>query len=58
MSQQHIPQPNSQSAAPAEVFDSTADAPHGQTVSALGTPGPRPGEVVVHTGQKIVLIFP
>jgi hypothetical protein len=57
MSQQHIPQPNSQSAAPAEVFDSTADAPHGQTVSALGTPGPRPGEVVVHTGQKNTLDF-
>lgn len=57
MSEQHIPQPNSQSAAPAEVFDSTADAPHGQTVSALGTPGPRPGEVVVHTGQKNSLDF-
>lgn len=57
MSQQHIPQPNSQSAAPAEVFDSTADAPHGQTVSALGTPGPKPGEVVVHTGQKNSLDF-
>lgn len=57
MSQQHIPQPNSQSAAPAEVFDSTADAPHGQTVSALGTPGPRPGEVIVHTGQKNSIDF-
>lgn len=57
MSQQHIPQPNSQSAAPAEVFDSTADAPHGQTVSALGTPGPRAGEVIVHTGQKNTLDF-
>lgn len=57
MSQQHIPQPNSQSAAPAEVFDSTADAPHGQTVSALGTPGPRPGEVAVHTGQRNSLDF-
>lgn len=52
MSQAHIPQPNSQSAAPAEVFDSTADAPHGQTVSALGTPGPRAGEVGSHAGQK------
>lgn len=57
MSQQHIPQPNSQSAAPAEVFDSTADAPHGASVSALGIPGPTPGEVVKHSGQKNTFDF-
>nr|QJI53541.1 MAG: hypothetical protein 3 [Picornavirales sp.] len=52
MSQAHIPQPSSQSAAPAEVFDSTADAPHGASVSALGTAGPKAGEVSSHSGQK------
>lgn len=52
MSQGHIPQPSTQSAAPAEVFDSTADAPHGASVSALGTAGPRAPEVSSHSGQK------
>nr|WPV63599.1 MAG: capsid protein [Wufeng shrew picorna-like virus 55] len=50
MSEAHIPQPNSQSAAPAEAFDSTADAPHGPTVSGIGVPAGPPQEISPHTG--------
>lgn len=52
MSQQHIPQPNSQSAAPAEVFDSTAVAPHPSSVSGIGTGDPSSAEGPVHAGQN------
>lgn len=52
MSQQHIPQPTSQSAAPAEVFDSTAVAPHPNSVSAVGTGDPNTAEGWRHAGQK------
>lgn len=51
MSQSHIPQPNSQSAAPAEVFDSTANAPHSPSVSSIGTGDPSPTEAGLHAGQ-------
>lgn len=50
MSQAHIPQPDSQSSAPAEAFDSTADAPHGGTVSGIGVPAGPPQEISPHTG--------
>lgn len=36
---------------PAEVFDSTASAPHGQTVSAIGIPAGPPQETPMHTGM-------
>lgn len=52
MSQAHIPQPNSQSSAPAEAFDSTADAPHGPTVAGIGVPAGPPQEIPVHTGAQ------
>lgn len=52
MSQAHIPQPDSRSAAPAEVFDSTAIAPHGPSVSGIGSGDPSSTEAPVHSGQK------
>lgn len=52
MSQSHIPQPDSRSAAPAEVFDSTAIAPHGPSVSGIGSGDPSSTEAPVHSGQK------
>lgn len=52
MSEAHIPQPNTQSSAPAEAFDSTADAPHGPTVAGIGVPAGPPQEVSPHTGAS------
>lgn len=49
MSQSHIPQPNTTPAAPAETYSSTDEAPHGQTISKIQTPGPPPQEIPAHT---------
>lgn len=49
MSQAHIPQPDSATAAPSEQYGSTEAAPTGLTVSGIGVPGPAPDEVPSHT---------
>lgn len=49
MSSVNAPQPDA--TGPAEVFDSTASAPHGTTISAIGTPAGPPQETPMHTGQ-------
>jgi hypothetical protein len=51
MSEAHIPQPNTAAAAPAEIFSSTDSAPHGPTVSAIGTAGGPSSEGGQHAGQ-------
>ncbi|APG77506.1 hypothetical protein 2 [Hubei picorna-like virus 70] len=48
MSQAHIPQPDTTSAA-GEVYDSTQSSPPSNTISAIGVPGPPPQEVIQHT---------
>lgn len=50
MSEAHIPQPAT-GMAPAEIFSSTDAAPHGATVSAIGTPGGPTSESGQHAGQ-------
>nr|QJI53566.1 MAG: capsid protein [Picornavirales sp.] len=49
MSSVNAPQPDA--TGPAEVFDSTASAPHGNVVSAIGIPAGPPQETPAHTGQ-------
>lgn len=48
MSQAHIPQPDSGSA-PGQTYTSVDEAPHGDTISAIGNAGPSKGEVTRHT---------
>lgn len=49
MSSVNAPQPDA--SGPAEIFDSTASAPHGGTISAVGIPAGPPQETPVHTGM-------
>lgn len=49
MSSVNAPQP--EGVGPAEVFDSTAAAPHGPTISAVGNPAGPPQETPAHTGM-------
>lgn len=49
MSSVNAPMPDA--SGPAEVFDSTAAAPHGGTISAIGNPAGPPQETPMHTGM-------
>lgn len=50
MSSVNAPQPDA--SGPAEVFDSTASAPHGPVVSSIGQPAGPPQETPSHTGMS------